>query len=157
MIRFSISRLEKEPIELAGEEPAEWLELPEDGILRAVSPVSYRLLAQKVAGGGALVDGKAAVKVAGECGRCLEPVEMEVVNDKIHLFYELPDEDELDITEDVRAEIMLELPVNPLCSEDCPGLCPTCGKDLNEGPCNCRPAPPPEDNRWGTLDQLKLK
>jgi uncharacterized protein len=38
---------------------------------------------------------------------------------------------------EIRETLMLELPPLPLCKEDCKGLCPTCGKNLNEGPCSC--------------------
>ena len=43
----------------------------------------------------------------------------------------------IDLTEGVQEDIMLRLPLKNLCSEDCKGLCPRCGKDLNEGPCGC--------------------
>mgnify|MGYP003549692792 FL=1 len=43
----------------------------------------------------------------------------------------------LDLDELTRADILLELPTKYLCSEDCKGLCPVCGKNLNDGTCNC--------------------
>jgi uncharacterized protein len=43
----------------------------------------------------------------------------------------------LDITEALREQILLELPMRPLCKPDCRGLCIECGKNLNEGPCDC--------------------
>jgi uncharacterized protein len=43
----------------------------------------------------------------------------------------------LDLTETVRESLLLELPISPHCREDCPGLCPKCGADLNGGPCGC--------------------
>jgi len=43
----------------------------------------------------------------------------------------------LDLTETVRESLLLELPISPHCREDCPGLCPKCGADLNDGPCGC--------------------
>ncbi|HEY3315877.1 MAG TPA: DUF177 domain-containing protein [Bacillota bacterium] len=47
--------------------------------------------------------------------------------------------DEIDLADEVRQQLLLALPMKPLCRPDCRGLCPTCGKDLNEGPCECRP------------------
>jgi uncharacterized protein len=47
----------------------------------------------------------------------------------------------LDLTEALRQCALLAIPMKPLCREDCAGLCPTCGRNLNLGPCNC---PPPE-------------
>lgn len=43
----------------------------------------------------------------------------------------------LDVHEEVREVLLLELPIAPRCREDCRGLCPRCGADLNEGPCGC--------------------
>lgn len=43
----------------------------------------------------------------------------------------------LDLDELMRADILLELPTKFLCKEDCKGLCPVCGKNLNEGSCDC--------------------
>lgn len=48
-------------------------------------------------------------------------------------------EERLDLDELLREDILLDLPSKFLCSEDCKGLCPRCGKDLNEGPCGCEP------------------
>lgn len=45
----------------------------------------------------------------------------------------------LDLTELVRQNVLVELPIAPLCSEECLGLCPQCGKNLNEGACTCVP------------------
>ncbi len=43
----------------------------------------------------------------------------------------------LDLSEVLREQLLLLLPVKPLCKPDCAGLCPSCGKDINEGPCDC--------------------
>jgi uncharacterized protein len=59
----------------------------------------------------------------------------------------------LDLTEAVRQYALLAKPMKPLCKKDCTGLCPTCGKNLNEGKCDC-----PDDNndpRWSKLAELK--
>lgn len=155
MIKFSLARLEKEPIELIGDEPPEWLEIPPSELLDVVAPVHYDLLAKAVSG-GALVEGKVRTSVAGSCGRCLEPVTREIENSGVCLFYEAPEGDELDITEDVRAEMLVELPMNLLCTEDCRGLCPHCGVNLNHDNCSCNDDNGDSDNRWGALDNLKL-
>ncbi|MFO7274223.1 MAG: DUF177 domain-containing protein [Bacillota bacterium] len=64
-----------------------------------------------------------------------EPVvEDEEESDKDVSFYS---DDVVDMTEVARDNILLALPMKPLCSEFCKGLCPRCGKDLNEGPCGC--------------------
>jgi uncharacterized protein len=45
--------------------------------------------------------------------------------------------DMIDVTEVIRQHVVLALPIAPRCREDCRGLCPKCGGDLNEGPCGC--------------------
>jgi len=47
--------------------------------------------------------------------------------------------DTIDVTEVVRQHVVLALPLAPRCRDDCPGLCPRCGADLNDGPCGCDP------------------
>lgn len=63
------------------------------------------------------------------------------------------DTDSVDLTDEVRDALLLALPIKPLCSEDCRGLCPFCGRNLNEGACTCREAR--TDVRWNRLLALK--
>lgn len=58
---------------------------------------------------------------------------------------------EFDLGEVVRQYALLALPMKPLCREDCAGLCPSCGHNLNLGPCNC---PAPIDPRFAPLAKL---
>jgi uncharacterized protein len=58
----------------------------------------------------------------------------------------------LDLTEAVRQYTLLATPMKPLCYEDCAGLCPNCGHNLNEGPCDC-PATT-MDPHWSELTKL---
>jgi uncharacterized protein len=105
--------------------------------------------------------------VTGECRRCLTPVAAAVTADADALFtrdpearedpdaYPLaPDATEVDLAPAVREEVLLAVPRFLLCREDCRGLCPRCGQDLNAGPCGCAPA---ADPRWRVLETLKDK
>lgn len=78
------------------------------------------------------------VGVAGEmeqtCARCLAPLGGPFDRSFV-LDYEVEDEMDLDITDDVRQEILLSYPVKVVCREDCRGLCPQCGTNLNERSC----------------------
>ena len=58
----------------------------------------------------------------------------------------LPEDDVIDLEPLIRAALLLEFPLVPLCDDDCLGLCPTCGANLNEGPCGCEPAVEPDDD-----------
>jgi len=108
-----------------------------------------------------------------DCTRCLTPVsrELDVVfqidfvgrellpeSKETHLASndldtDLLEGDEIDLTEIAREQILLNLPETTLCREDCKGICPTCGTDLNEGSCQC--GEDEIDPRWAALKNLK--
>ena len=162
MITFTIGLLEKQDIDLAGSEPAAILELEDDLVFNAEAPVEYNLKVSKVSG-GALVTGRVSTTLSGACGRCLEPAKIEVSAEDIELFVELGSEEVVDITEDIRAELLLNLPANLLCSDDCAGLCNICGVNLNKVQCSCEPeefdeSDPGSDepSPWDALDGLKF-
>ena len=111
--------------------------------------------------------GTVRTTVAGECRRCLTPVSAPVSADAHALFtqdadaeddpdaYPLaPDATEIDLAPAVREELLLAVPRFLECREDCRGLCPRCGQDLNAGPCGC---PPATDPRWQALESLKQR
>ncbi len=72
------------------------------------------------------------------CSRCLREMEQNYKT-QIDLFYENKDKEKdfIDITEDIRQEILLNLPPKILCSKGCKGICPGCGVNLNENQCQC--------------------
>ncbi len=123
------------------------------------SPIALELRLESVVE-GVLVSGTATVTVAGECGRCLEPIEQELVIDvqELYLYPGMePDDTDasrmegevLDLEPLIRDEVVLELPFMPLCQEDCAGLCPTCGANLNADPDHTHGDA--IDPRWGDL------
>ncbi len=80
-----------------------------------------------------------------------EPVESESLN----IAYLPLDADKIELAGDVRDYAFLAIPMKKLCKEDCKGLCVKCGKDLNEGECNCEFQN--TDPRWLPLAELKNK
>ncbi|HEY6146875.1 MAG TPA: DUF177 domain-containing protein, partial [Thermoanaerobaculia bacterium] len=80
-----------------------------------------------------------------------EPAERELDKDDLDVYFY--DEPEVSVAPIVEERIQMAVPMKPLCREDCLGLCPTCGKDLNQGPCNCRDEA--IDPRWEALSKLK--
>src|SRR3984893_16125199 len=110
-----------------------------------------------------------------DCARCLEPA-LQKVNRKFDLLYRPLGSDagrsELSVTtaeaeigyyegeglllEDaLREQVLLELPLKAICREDCKGLCPHCGKNLNEIQCSC--VDEVEDPRWSALKEIRDK
>ena len=64
----------------------------------------------------------------------------------------LDDQHVLDMEDVIRQYVLTEVPIKPLCSEKCSGLCPECGTNLNEEKCTCKEAP--IDLRWEALAKL---
>ncbi|MCQ2379423.1 MAG: DUF177 domain-containing protein [Victivallaceae bacterium] len=136
MIRVSVALLDKQPVELDDEEPVEFLDEEFNGQYEFVSPVRYKLLARKVSG-SVLVTGSCSTEICGVCGRCLDEVTMPVESEFSQLYPIEGTGDFLDLSEDVRSEVLLAAPLNLLCSPDCPGLCPHCGANLKREKCSC--------------------
>ena len=61
-------------------------------------------------------------------------LEADLESDHYMMFH---DGRQLDLREETRESLLLELPITPHCREECRGLCPRCGADLNDGPCGC--------------------
>ena len=71
------------------------------------------------------------------CARCLEEFTVPFKK-KLRFVSEIDNKDPvIDLEPQIREEIIIDYPIKPLCKEDCKGLCPKCGKNLNEGKCNC--------------------
>lgn len=104
------------------------------------------------AGTGILATGLVRAHSVGTCDRCLEDAEFDIAGEieEFYLFeepedpeayedgYELvPEDRKLDISGALNDAVVMDTPFVVLCKEDCQGLCPTCGANLNEGPCSC--------------------
>ncbi len=70
------------------------------------------------------------------CSRCAQPYP-QPYHGAFQLDVEIAGRQVVDVTDDIRQEIMLSYPIHLLCREGCRGLCPSCGQNLNEGPCSC--------------------
>ncbi len=123
---------------------------------------------------GVLVTGKLHASVIVTCSRCLGTARQQLLLNIEEEFspavdvatgIELPPAEEpdtfsmdehhvLDLQEVVRQYIVMAIPMKPLCREDCAGLCPQCGRNLNEGPCGCRESS--QDSCWAPLRMSNL-
>jgi uncharacterized protein len=110
---------------------------------------------------GIVASGTVGAPWRGVCRRCAAPTggELSAFLRERHLESATADDeayllegDLLDLGPMIRDAIVLELPLAPLCREDCKGLCASCGADLNEEGCGCEG---PGDPRWATLDVLR--
>lgn len=151
-MKINVKRLPAEGEHLAGEEPPQIMDLEEPDV-HFKAPVRYDLLAQ-VQNNGLLVTGKVATVGTLRCGRCLREFDQPVEVASFVFHQELTGQDFVDLTAQIREDIILELPQRALCGESCKGLCPVCGADLNRRPCRCKVRR--DDSRWAALNQLNI-
>jgi len=149
-------------------------ELPlDDTELRLVEPAEVR---GRVRNHGREVElhGKLNTKLEAMCDRCLQPVELAITTEFNERFvravswaaeeqHELQAEDlnvavfdgeGIELDDLVREELLLAVPVNVLCRENCKGLCPVCGIDRNLSNCECENNE--IDSRWQGLKELQM-
>jgi uncharacterized protein len=133
----------------------------EGDVFRIVSPVALSFDIDRQETGRYRVAGRLTGELELTCSRCLEPFrspvatefdlryvprvenagdgEREVEEDDLSTaFY---DGDEIDLSQLITEQFQLALPMKPLCRDDCKGLCPQCGTNLNTGTCGC-------DQKW---------
>jgi len=94
------------------------------------------------------VDAIATATVISRCSRCLEEVRFPITAEVHAEFSRQPDPEDpdqycfegytLELTDAIRDALVLELPIQIFCKEDCKGLCTQCGTNLNTGSCTCR-------------------
>ena len=144
----------------------------EDAHFRLASPIAASVDVVRVLESYS-IRGVVRWRVSGECCRCLVPVaedleaslqvlvqrkeasqdELEALEDQDDVEIIDPGTPKVDLTGRIQELVALELPVRAYCREDCQGLCPQCGHELNSGPCGCQSDA--VDPRWEALAKLK--
>jgi uncharacterized protein len=156
---FNVAQLMKSPVGTALNYDIDEENVRLDEDLKVIGPIVGHVRLRRI-NQGLLADGWVDLTLEFECTRCLKHFEQQM-----HVLFEErfyptldvvtgvaltpPDDGEdafpidahhlIDLTEAIRQHVLLDIPMVTLCKEDCAGLCPQCGKDLNEGPCNCQP------------------
>ena len=135
--------------------------LADDFVL--TTPVSFKGVIKNTAGVVSL-SGEAQFSASVICCRCAEEFRHDFCVAISHLLtdrlnnedngdYIVVENSELDLSELICEDIIFSLPTKLLCREDCKGLCPQCGKNLNEGACDCKKQ---IDPRWAALSELSF-
>ena len=142
--------------------------------LEAATPLHATGVAELLAhtDGEIRIQGRYTVEMKAECDRCLG-VALFPLNAGFDLFYRparaIAREEEVEIDEGqaeigfyeggglelediLREQVVLALPMQRICREDCSGICPVCGKNRNESSCDCRIEK--SGDRWGALRDL---
>ena len=125
----------------------------DDDYLKPFAGLRYRLFAQQL-GSELLVRGELEQDFSAVCSRCGADFDFTARISDFVTSLEVDEKSEImDLTNELRDSIILSLPTYPVCREDCRGICPVCGKNLNEGSCTCTSEE--RDGRWDVLDSLK--
>jgi uncharacterized protein len=148
------------------QEPAGSLDLDEEQY-HFTKPISVECTLQKV-GEQIVCRARVTTSIELECSRCLEPREEEIGEEMTLLIalsgrperagedpevkVVLPGAEEVDLSEEIRQTVLLAIPEKPLCQDDCLGLCPQCGTNLNLERCHCQGKV--ADSRWSGLQKL---
>jgi uncharacterized protein len=170
---FNVAQLMKEPVGSGASSEAdiheEQVQLDED--LKVMGPIDGHARMRRV-NQGLLIDGWVDLALGMDCARCLKTTEQPTHVTFAERFYPTVDvmtgtplppiqEDDVfaidehhqvNLTEAIRQAVLLAVPLVPLCKEDCAGLCPQCGHDLNIDQCDCQPVE--IDSRLDMLKQL---
>lgn len=149
MLLVDLRDLQKGPVDTVDRVP------PDDELFAGLEPALATPLAvegrlQATSESEIFWNGHLAGEVVGSCRRCLtevrRPVEADVAalftadpeaGDDPEVYLLAPRATQIDLRPIVREELLLAVPSFLLCREDCAGLCPNCGVDLNQGPCGC--------------------
>lgn len=173
-MRFKINEIGDEGLALTVPVTSEWLATtcPDLGARPADAGLALRGRLSRT-GEDYLLMGRLAGALETTCARCLEPARVSVDAQLAVTFVptNLDEEDdeideaddviafggnEIDLSDEIRDEILLALPLQPLCSEACRGLCPICGGNRNAVACECEAEQRQAASRFAALGKLKI-
>ena len=169
---ININDIGEDGLEIRTTKKPEWvINIPEfsesSDILNLNSDIILDINVQKIAK-EVLVRGDIAFEINALCSRCIDSVSKKLLA-KINLLlspkedvedtekdidHEVYEDEVIDISDYLREQIALTLPVSILCKNDCKGLCSTCGTNLNNNVCDCKKEW--VDPRFAVLKELKL-
>ncbi|MEE9369260.1 MAG: DUF177 domain-containing protein [Pontiella sp.] len=153
-MKILVARIPEEGSHYTGDDPESIMQVENDTFIKDCGDVHYELYAQCVSD-ELVVRGALDVNVKLQCARCSDFFSTTVgVSDFLRAYPAPAGTDDVDITEDLREEILLHVPDFPVCNEGCKGICSQCGANLNKDACECETEEGP--NPWLALDGLNL-
>ena len=153
-MKILVARIPEEGSNYVGDEPGSIMSVEGDQFIKNPEDVRYSLYAQRVSD-ELVVRGTLEAGMDLQCARCSEFFSTTVTVSDFLRAYPAPDgTDSVDITDDLREEILLHVTGFAVCGEECEGRCPSCGVDLNKGSCECETEEGPDP--WSALDGLNL-
>jgi len=181
-MRIRLEELKEGTLSLEFEEPPGTFpvltEMVDSGVCEFLAPLKAALRAQQI-GDIVEIEGNISTTVRMDCARCLQSFEMPLESsfaltysqeepvpeqsDAYQEELELTAEDmgliyyqgkEINLKNEIQEQVVLAFPLRTLCRQDCRGLCPKCGADLNTEKCDCDRSPPA--GKFDALKGLKL-
>jgi len=147
-------RLRQKPERICGKEPAASLEIDLGAQIRPEGALAYDLTVQRVSD-ELVVRGTLKISFGCRCARCGgDFIKNVFVSDFCRNFALTSKNELINLTPDVREDILLSLPMVVVCSDACQGLCSVCGANRNHEKCGCKRQAGPD--AWRILDGLRL-
>ena len=151
---IDVARLASEGESIEGELDCAVLDMDGEEFIHPFAGLRYSLEVQ-LFGSELLVRGSLEQDFDAVCSRCGCDFDFTVKVPDFTYSVDVGEKTEfVDLTDELRQSIILTLPAYPVCRRDCLGVCQKCGKNLNEGPCNCKAEP--LGGSWSALDAIKL-
>lgn len=161
-MKINVEHIQEKPLSMHGAEPLEsfpvLVQMQDDGECRFTGPIRYDITAAREYD-HIRVSGRVSTPLVLTCSRCLVDYESAVDSSFTIVFRrgtqveavlegetELSEQDlvsaiysgeEIDLTHEIEEQVAMDVPLKALCREECQGLCPDCGADLNQANCSC--------------------
>ena len=137
VLKIKVRDIKPEGLELDEKVSAKDIGVEEREDFQVTSPVRVKSKILKTSD-RVLADTDIDYKYHSYCGRCLEIIEKEGHE---HFLFDFPKQEfpeEIDLAEEIRQEVVMDVPLRLLCQENCKGLCGGCGVNLNNEKCKCK-------------------
>jgi uncharacterized protein len=134
-MKINIDQISEQGLTFKEEVSPASLELDTE-IARLLGPIQIKVEVSKITN-VVIADLDLSAGLSLVCSRCLSEFNADFKR-QLKLHYSVDKgQREIDLNPEIREDIILEYPIKPLCKPDCRGLCPGCGKNLNDGKCQC--------------------
>lgn len=150
-MRIDLRNIPSEGLRIDTREPVSILDVKDEGA-EFNTPIDVSILVNRTSN-TLLINGEVKTTVGLTCSKCLRKFVQLLKNNNFSLTCDITGQTDVDITPNIREEILILLPVKPLCTRKCKGFCPQCGQDLNEKQCSCTAK---GDVRWDKLGRINL-
>lgn len=137
MLKIRVRDIPPEGLDIIEKMAAEDVGIFKEDAVQLAAPIEIKAKLEKV-GNTILAKTELKGSFSTLCARCLEPVEKKAFKSFIVDFPFDKNTEHIDLGEDIRQEVVLDIPSRLLCKEDCKGICFGCGVNLNTGKCKCK-------------------